>query len=125
MKFKANLYARAIAQVAKGVKTSDAEALAKRVMELVEKNGDSGEIQKIVAAAERLMRKENGDRAIILTSARPLMGAVQSILENIAKPGDAIEETVDPSLIAGFKVLIDGEMQFDGSLKSKLEKMFT
>ncbi len=127
MKFGANLYAKALAQAVKGatgLSKEDMDAMAKRVAEMVEKNGDTAEFSKIVEAAEKLIREQNGDRKITLTSARPLGDAAKALLASIAKPGDTVEQAIDPSLLAGLKVLIDDETQFDGSLKAKLEKMF-
>ncbi len=40
------------------------------------------------------------------------------------KPDDVIEERIDQELIAGIRIILDDELQFDGSLKNKLEKAF-
>jgi len=43
--------------------------------------------------------------------------------EPVHKAGDVVEARIDPDLIAGIKITVNDEMQFDGSLKSKLNKV--
>ena len=38
---------------------------------------------------------------------------------------DIVHEKIDPTLVAGIKVTINDEMQFDGTMKAKLDKLFT
>jgi F0F1-type ATP synthase delta subunit len=45
-------------------------------------------------------------------------------VKHLVGPHDVVEEEIDPSLVAGMKVVVNDERVFDGSLKAKLDKLF-
>ncbi len=89
------------------------------------KSGDEVHAEKIVKAAERLLQKGDGGREIVFESARPLESSNRDLLSEIATAKDAVTLRVNPDLVAGVRIIIDGEMEFDGSLKGKLDKMLS
>jgi F0F1-type ATP synthase delta subunit len=125
MKYSPKDYARAFAEVADGTKTKDAEeTLVKNFLRAVEKNGDAGQLKKIFEAAEEAVRKKHGLRKVTIETARPLPEAKKSLKEFLGV-SDIVEEKTDPSLVAGMKITVNDEMQFDASLSRKLKKIFT
>jgi F0F1-type ATP synthase delta subunit len=125
MKYSPKDYARAFAELADSAKAKDAEeTLVNNFLRAVEKNGDAGQLKKIFEAAEEAVRKNHGLRKVTIETARPLPGAKKSLGEFL-KPSDVIEEKTDPSLVAGMKVTINDEMQFDGTLSRKLKNLFS
>lgn len=42
----------------------------------------------------------------------------------LAKNGDIVEEKINPILVAGLKVIVNGERQLDMSLAHKLNNIF-
>ena len=122
MKYPPQLYAKAFVSVLEG-KTSK-EKLAENFITLIKKNGDWGKRAKIVAETEKLLRVKEGRRKVVIETARPLSPALQKDLKKFSQPHDITEEKIDPALVAGAKITIDDEMQFDGSLKRKIEKLF-
>jgi len=125
MKYSPHIYAHALAQAIIAAKGADHDGIAKNFLALVRKNGDETSLRKIVAEAERLIHKESGARKVTIISARPVKHSAEAMLKSILKPGDAIEEKIDPRLIAGIKILINDESEFDGSLKGKLDAIFS
>jgi len=105
MKHKAKEYAKALAEVKK--------FNLKNFLRLLEKNGDRKKLKEIVALAEKMLY-----RKITIETARKVKVAWPK------KKSDLIEEKINPSLIAGVKITVNGEKQLDFSLKNKLEKIF-
>jgi F0F1-type ATP synthase delta subunit len=60
----------------------------------------------------------------VVESARPLKQPPKTLLRGIFKAHDVIEDRVSPELVAGIKITVDDERQFDGSLRAKLDAMF-
>jgi len=125
MKYPTHIYAKALVEVladSHGPKERDDE-VAKNFLALVKKNGDEGHLRKILEEASRFARGHSGVRKLTIASARELSPSQTKTMERFVKPGDIIERMIDPDLIAGIKITVNDEMQFDGSLKSKLNKV--
>jgi F0F1-type ATP synthase delta subunit len=50
--------------------------------------------------------------------------SARELAAHLMGPHDAAAQEIDPSLIAGVKVIINDEREFDGSLKTKLDRLF-
>lgn len=125
MKYSAKTYAQAFtAAVGKPLAPEQEHAIIKNFLALIKKNGDSYNLKKIVAKAEKLLRAKTGKRKVIVETARPVK-KLETLLRTITKKSDIIEERVNPDIIAGVRVTVNDEEQFDGSLKRKLQKLFT
>lgn len=122
MKYSASAYAKAFAAAARAGRASE-ETLVRNLLALVARNGDTKELPKILKEADRLVGADEGIRKITVTSARPLTEPLRENIRTIASAKDVIEEKVDASLVAGIRVTIDGERQFDAALAKKLQKM--
>ena len=131
MKYAPHVYARALVEVlsasvngsgtASGKKTDD--ELATNFLALVRKNGDERYLRKILEEASRFARGKSGVRKVTVESARALIPSQKALIAHFVKAGDMVEERIDPDLIAGIKIILNDEMQFDGSLKNKLNKV--
>ena len=125
MKYPAHIYAKALVGVLSDQKTPgtahDAE-IAKNFLALVKKNGDESHLEKILEEAARFARGKSGVQKITITSARELSSAQIKMMQQFVKPGDIVEHRIDPGLIAGIRITVNDEMQFDGSLRNKLNK---
>lgn len=124
MKYLAATYGKALAAVIVSAKGKNDAAIEKNFLALVRKNGDEANFKKILDQAEFFLRKSTGMRGITVVSARPLQKGVGKLLKEIMKPGDTVMGKIDPELIAGVKIIVNDEMQFDGSLKGKLDTLF-
>ena len=124
MKYRSTLYAKALAQASLEAKEKDHEAIVKNFLGLLKKNGDEAELRKIVPEAERIIRRATGKRKMTVQSARALTPAQEKMMKHLSKPEDLIEYGVVPELIAGIRIILDDELQFDGSLRGKVDKLF-
>jgi F0F1-type ATP synthase delta subunit len=109
---------------AKKAGVKDESKFADNFLALVRKNGDEMHLRKILEEAARFARGKSGIRKVTLESARALSVEQRATVATFTKDDDVIEERIDPELIAGIRILLDDELQFDGSLKNKLEKAF-
>lgn len=112
MKVKVKDYAKALVDV----KKFD----AKHFLRILQKNSDMKKAKQIIALTEQLLLKKSGNKKITLQTARE----IKKMSTRFAKKGDVVEKEVKPELVAGVKIIIDGERQLDFSLKNKLEKIF-
>ena len=124
MKYSVQNYAKALVGVIEDTTIKDKSAVAKNFLAVVRKNGDEARLKKILDEAGRLSRGKGGGREVVIESARPLGKSQEKLLHEFVKPGDVVSYGVNPDLVAGVKITVDDAMQFDGSLRSKLDKLF-
>jgi F0F1-type ATP synthase delta subunit len=126
MKYAPHIYAKALVEVlstpaGRGAMSDD--EIAKNFLAMVTKNGDERHLRKILEEASRFARGKSGVRKVTVESARALGASQKAAVEHFIKPGDVVEARIDPELIAGIKIIVNDELQFDGSLRNKLNKV--
>lgn len=127
MRYPAHIYAKALSEVivkAKGMSEKEQDAVVARFIALVRKNGDEAHLRKLVEEAARFVRGKSGVRKVTMETARTLGTRQKKQLAAFMKAGDVLEEKVNPELVAGVKIIVNDELQFDGSLKGKLDTLF-
>ena len=127
MKYSVHDYAKALdaALAEAGTLTpAKSETIGKNFLAIVRRNGDEGRLKKILEEAGRLSRGKQGTREITVVSARALAKPQEKLLQQFVKPSDAVRYEIDPDVIAGIKIIVDDEMQFDGTMKAKLDNIF-
>jgi F0F1-type ATP synthase delta subunit len=124
MKYSAHLYAKALDEALADPKANQA-VIAQNFLKLVRKNGDEAHFQKILEEAGRFARGRTGIRKVVIESARPLGKSQENMIHQFIKPGDVVTYETNAELIAGIKIIVNDEMQFDGTMKGKLDKIFT
>ncbi len=123
MKYPAHLYAKALAEAIAEPK-ADGDAIAKNFQALLRRNGDEAHARKIIEEAARFVREKSGVRKVTVESARELNAAQRKMVSAFTKSGDIVESRIDSELVAGIRLIVDDEMQFDGSLRGKLDTIF-
>jgi F0F1-type ATP synthase delta subunit len=121
MKYSSQTYAKAFVEVLSDSKVNKEDA-AKNFLALVTKNNDEGHLKKILEEASRIARGKSGMRKVTVESARALNGKQKEEVKKFIKTNDVVEERIDSELIAGIRIILDDELQFDGSLKNKLNR---
>jgi F0F1-type ATP synthase delta subunit len=128
MKYSAHIYAKALAEVivdaSKKGNEKESAVIVKNFLELVRRNGDEVHLRKILEEAARFARGAAGVRKVSVESARKLNAAQEKEVAKFLKADDVVEYTIDPAIIAGIRLVVNDEMQFDGSLRGKLDKVF-
>src|SRR5579885_2833497 len=118
MRYSIQNYAKALAEVAAEAKPNEAPAIQKNFLELLRRSGDEAHLAKIVDEAERLMRRKDGSRHILVRLARKQKQPARELVKHLTGPRDRVEEQTDPTLIAGMQVIVNDERKFDASLGS-------
>lgn len=101
------------------------ERVIARAVEFIKTQGQERQVKSVLRAACDLVLAKSGKRRITIESARVLNRKQKKMIAGIGKMGDVMEERIDPRLIAGLRITIDGQLQWDGSLHKKLESIFT
>ena len=124
MKHSVRDYAKALVGAIEDPATKDKTVIAKNFLALVRANGDDARLKKILDEAARISRGRGGGRDVVIESARPLARSQEKEVHQFIKPGDTVSYRTDPELVAGIKIMVNDEMQFDGTMKGKLDKLF-
>ena len=120
MKYRPEDYARALAELLDKASGKKEENILGRFIVAIKKNGDWGLRRKIMQAAEGEIVKKQGGRIILAEFARE--SALPKFLKVDSK--DRFKKVINPKLIAGLRVTIDGERTADFSFERKLNKLF-
>jgi F0F1-type ATP synthase delta subunit len=124
---KTKLYAEALAEVL--IKPSYAKAsegqdkIINNFIRLLISAGLEKKSKEILELTEDLLLQKQGKRKIIFETARKMTSAQKKILENFVNSGDIIKEKINPELIAGIKIKVNNEKQFDNSMLNKLNNI--
>ncbi|MGC8775747.1 MAG: F0F1 ATP synthase subunit delta [Minisyncoccia bacterium] len=97
------------------------EKIILNFLNLLKKNNDWHQLEKIIDLAEKLIYEKENKKKIIIETARPQQNLVNQLKKFF--PQDELVEKINPNLIAGLKILINNELQLDFSLKNRLEKI--
>ena len=124
MKYSLKNYGQSLAEAILENQGVQKDAVAKNFMRMLEKNGDEVHAGKIVREAERILRRVDRVRSVTIEAARPLSAGAKKSLAGFVKSGDVVDYRVNPELVAGVRIIIDDEREFDGSLRGKLDKLF-
>lgn len=124
MKYKVKDYAKALAEVLLA-KDIDEKKLAAGFIKLLEKQGDLGKAEEILEKAEIFLAKNLGKKSIIFETARKLTDHQKKSFSKFVEKGDIVKEKISPDLIAGIKIVVDGDRQIDYSMKNKINKIFS
>lgn len=124
MKYAPKYYAEAFAALAwKPMDQAKETELVKNFLALITRNGDMNQIGKILNETEAALRARTGRRKVTIETARSVDGLYKELV-HFVKKDDIVEEKVDPKLVAGLRVVVNDTLQFDGTLKRKLDALF-
>lgn len=121
MNVKPKKYAQALADIV-SQKNPDEKKISANFLTLLEKHQDVKKAREILALTEELLLKKTGNKKVILETARNV--DVKDFTRAFVKKGDIIEEKINPGIIAGIKIKVDGDRQLDLSLLKKLNNIF-
>lgn len=125
MKHAPTVYAKSLVSVLRDTPSLRHGRIIKNFVGVLWKYGDWRARENIVAAFGRALVRDRGGRMVRIETARVLPRSLrESIKASLVQEHDIVQECIDPSLIAGARIVINEEREFDGSLKRKLAKLF-
>lgn len=116
-------YAEILLEIIEGEKDSiKAKKKLKKFLDFLTERKDMKRIERIIESAEDLFYRRTGKKKITIETARKLSNI--NVFRDSFGKGDVIMEKLNPSLVAGVKIIINNDKQLDFSLKKKLESIF-
>lgn len=124
MKYSLEIYARAFAEILDHTTPANRDALVKQFVAVLIKNGDIRRAGDIVRAIRKILVAKSGGHTVLLEFARLAQSRAVVALSKRFSEKDYVESAVNPALVAGVRITIDGELQLDYSFARKLHKLF-
>ncbi len=120
MKYSVNNYLSAFAQA---VKKSSQKEVVSGFIKLLKKTGDIKHSEKIIEAIHKKLVNEKGGKWVNVEVARE-SALKKKLLKNKFLKKDHVDFKINPELVAGVRITIDGEKELNNSLQSKLSRLF-
>lgn len=124
MKYFANYYVNAFTEAIKNVPQ---EKAIDGLVKLLKKTGDIKHSNKIIEAIYKKLVNEKGGKWINVETAREsaLKKSSTFLAEKVLdSEKDHIDFKINPELVAGVRITVDGEEELNNSLQNKLNKLF-
>jgi len=120
MKYSVNNYVGAFTQTIK--KASREEAVGGFV-KLLRKTGDIKHSSKIIDAIHRKLVNEKDGKWVDIETGREAIPK-KEVLKNKFSKTDYVDFKINPELVAGVRITINGEEELNNTLQNKLNKLF-
>lgn len=120
MKYSVNNYVGAFTQA---VKKSSQEQVVASFVKLLKKTGDIKHSQKIVEAIHKKIVNEKGGKWVNIEIARESALKKEKLKHDFSEK-DHIDFKINPELVAGVRITVNGEEELNNSLQGKLNKLF-
>ena len=101
------------------------EVLVGNLRQVVNQRGQTSLWPRIVERVSQELVRHHGGRWVVVETARALTSIQRERVTKVFSKKDYISEHVRPDLVSGIRILVDGEREFDGSLKRKLDKLLS
>src|SRR3989344_1352795 len=119
MKYSAKQYAAALKLALKGKDAQQRREIIKRFLRILRKNRAGGKLSSILKDLEMQYMHDSGLSKVRVEAASPLSSKIKSEIEKIFGKKLYLEEKTNPELLAGLKILVDGEVFIDASAKPR------
>lgn len=124
MNYTPKIYAKAFCDAVLKTKShTDIDNCIKNLLALVKVNRDQKKLKDILLAVEKIISQKTSYRKLTIESARPLSETNEKIIKSLMGPTDRVEKKIDGQIIAGVKITINDELQFDGSFSTKIRNI--
>lgn len=122
MRYSVNNYVSAFIETVKKVSQ---EKAVEGLVKLLKKTGDIKHSKKIIEAMHKKLVNEKGGKWVNVEVARE--SALKSstfFIKKMLDEKDHVDFHINPELVAGIRITVDGEEELNNSLQSKLNKLF-
>lgn len=125
MKYSVKQYAAALVAALREKSDSEQRETARRFFVLLHRHGLWSRRLLILKEVERQFLKEHDARKVAVAAALPLSSKTRREIERTVGKNIFWQETVEPELLAGIKILVDDEILIDASAKRYVKRLFT
>jgi len=120
LKYSVNNYVGAFTQA---IKTSTQEQVVASFIKLLKKTGDIKHSSKIIGAIHKKIVNEKGGKWVNVETARE-SALKKDLLKHNFSEKDHVDFKINPELVAGVRITVNGEEELNNSLQNKLNKLF-
>jgi F0F1-type ATP synthase delta subunit len=124
MRYSLNNYVDAFTQAIAGVSNLEREKLTANFAKVLKKTGDIRNAKKILEAIHKKLVNQAGGKWVNIETAREVSGSKKENLKKQFSQKDYVFFNINPELIAGIRVTVNGEEELDNTLNYKLNKLF-
>lgn len=124
MKYSTKQYASVLLSVLADKSEKDRKEVLRKFVAVLAKNRDLARLGAILRETEREYLRQTGMQKVLAESASPIDPSLRKEIEHAVGGKIWWQEKVNPELLAGIKILINGETLIDASGKRQIEKMF-
>ena len=125
MRYRIGQYAEALSEACAGKSEPAQKKIARRFAALLRRHRMSAKTRLILAAYEKIALQKRGERRVRIEAPAPVSEQFRKELRAVLGSNVHFEESVNPELLAGAKILVDDELLIDASAKKQMERMFT
>lgn len=119
---KVKIYAKALVGVILD-KKADEKKIVENFVKLLKKTGQEKRVKEILDLAEDMLLRKQEKKKIVFEVARRLTSENRALLKQFAREGDIVKEKINHNLVAGVKITVNNEKQFDNSMLNKLNNI--
>jgi F0F1-type ATP synthase delta subunit len=123
MKYNPKIYAISLFEALESASQENQDKIIKNFLKVVKKYGDSKKLKDILDEFTDLVVKKTGGKNIKVELARHVSDETMLKIKNSFNPKDFVNFIVNPSLIAGVRILVDGNKELDSTIVGKVKKI--
>lgn len=123
MRYSVNNYVKAFSELLKEAPANRHENISASFIKLLQKTGDIKHKEKIIEAIHKKLVNEKGGKWIDVEVARE-SASKKGMLKNKFSDKDHLNFKINPELVAGMRITVNGEEELDNTLQNKLNKLF-
>ena len=116
----ATMYARAFRKALEE-KEANSDTLVRNLVDSLHRHRVLTRKARIVSLISREIVRHRGGHWIEIETARPLSATNRDKAARAFAKTDHLEERTRTELIAGIRIIVDGQKEYDGSLKKRLD----
>lgn len=124
MRYSVKQCAAALVAALRQKPDSEQKKTVRRFLFLLRKHGLWQRRMFILKEAERQYLRERNASKVVIASAAPVAPKTRQEIKRIVGRNAFWQETIEPGLLAGLKILINDEMLIDATGKRQVERMF-
>lgn len=124
MRYATGQYAAALAEALTDASATEQPAMIWRFMQLLRKNRDTRRMGAIMRWVEKQSLADQGLHKVAVASVEPISAETKKHIAAALEKKPLWEETLDPALLGGIRILIDDELLVDASARRRLDRMF-
>jgi F0F1-type ATP synthase delta subunit len=121
MKFSTQIYTEALLNALKEASEEEKEKVLLSFVRVLDKNGDGRYRDRIVESVHKKIVQQNGGKWVSVEFARELTESHKKTIKEAFAENDHVSFSINPTLVAGTRITIDGEKELDASLNKKLK----